>query len=404
MLFFAAAALGYGFNFPITEVCLLVVLAASFSVPAFLLNSRVPDREEDSARMHAFTPPQWMLLVGAGVGLFGVVKLSSELGRSLFSLRTVDELFSFGQENAVSIFRGEADVSLIVSLSFAAFQVATALSGIRTALKPTRGTAWAVVLIFLTGLLWSSITTQRSYILVVVTWFVSGYIAALVWKGRRTLPARSLLMGGILGGVTLFLIIFLRAIRTSGANAALSEQTLAPTRLWLAGYIPTFSAYMKRADATEPSFGLLNGVIALVRPLFGGTSADDGGESGMFYIGAGMTSNAGTSMMRMVGTGGAIWGMLTVLVLGLLCHLVYLRAARGGAIAAAGYIAVIALTMWSTNAWFLGYGRRVLALAVLLMAAGLVSRTYRRRKEPVATSQRGRLRNTGSRQIAAIAR
>lgn len=378
-LFLVTALLGTEFTYVSGHVFALALLAILFNVPGFLLNSHVVRQPLTGPESDAVTPRNWMLLVGLGVGVVGAIRLSAELGKSLLSLRTVDELFSFGQENAIAIFRGEANISLLVTLSFAALQVATALGGVRTALRPTRAALLIVAMMLATGLLWSSITTQRSYLLVVITWFAGGYIAASVWRGRTSLPRRALIVGGILGGLTLVLIVLLRAIRTNGADAGLTEETLAPTRLWLAGYIPTFSAFMEQAEPSGLSFGMLSGVSALLEPIFGGSSSNDGGENGMYYIGAGLFSNAATSMTRIIGSGGLVWGGLSILLLGLLCHIVYTEAARGGIIAAAVYVGVVTIIIWSVNAWFLGYGRRVMALLVLVGIAALASRLYRKR-------------------------
>ncbi|QRY41910.1 oligosaccharide repeat unit polymerase [Microbacterium hominis] len=387
-LFAMTAALGYGFYFPTTPVAALVLLAATYNVPAFVLNSAVTPRgtPEQDERSRRYAPPAWLLLVTAAIGFLGLVKLGQDLGTSLFSLRSLDQLFSLGQQNAVTIFRGEASFSFVVNITFAVLQLGGALAGVRIALRPTSRTVWATLPIFLIAFLWSSVTTQRSYLLVPVVWFAAGYIAAEVWKGKRSLPSRAIVSAAAGGAVMLLLIVFLRAVRTGGTSAELSEQAFAPTRLWLAGYVPTFSAWYEQSESTGLSFGLFNGVVALVQPLLGGRSVDDSGDGNFYYIGEGLTSNAGTIMMRIVGTGGLAWGALTVLTLGLIAQVVYRRAARGSATAAALYVGVIAFTLWSTNAWFLGYGGRVLALAGLLAMAWLAGSALRRERNKLGAS------------------
>lgn len=374
-LFACTALLGYGFNFPPGAVLTLMFLAVSFNLPCFLLNSSIPvvDHSARTEKLQSFAPPTWLLLATAAIGLAGVIKLGSDLGTSVFSLRSLDALFSVGQQNAVAIFRGESNISFVVNFAFAGLQFGTALAGVRVALKPGRAAWLTTVLLFAVSFVWSSITTQRSYLLVPVVWFVAGYLAALVYSGRRTVPARAAVAAVVGGGALLLLIVFLRAVRTDGTNAGFSEATFAPTRLWLAGYVPTFAAWYEQSSQDGLSFGLLNGFEALIRPLVGEKAADTG-DSNFYGIGSGLTSNAGTSMMRIVGTGGVAWGFLTVIVLALIAHLAYRRAAIGSPVAAAVYVAVLSFVMWSTNAWFFGYGGRIIALVAIVLAAALAQR------------------------------
>ena len=380
-LFACTALLGYGFNFPPGAVLTLMFLAVSFNLPCFLLNSSISvvDRSARTEKLQSFAPPTWLLLATAAIGLAGVIKLGFDLGTSVFSLRSLDALFSVGQQNAVAIFRGESNISFIVNFAFAGLQFGTALAGVRVALKPNRAAWLTTVLLFAISFMWSSITTQRSYLLVPVVWFVASYLAALVYSGRRNVPIRAAVAAVVGGGALLLLIVFLRAVRTDGTNAGFSEATFAPTRLWLAGYVPTFAAWYEQSSQDGLSFGLLSGLEALVRPLVGGRTVDTG-ESNFYGIGSGLTSNAGTSMIRIIGTGGVAWGLLTVIVLALVAHLAYRRAASGGCVAAAVYTGVLAFVLWSTNAWFFGYGGRIIALAAIILTAALAQRLNTRRR------------------------
>ncbi|MDQ0372108.1 hypothetical protein [Cellulomonas humilata] len=386
VLFIVTSVLGYGFAYPTGAVSALVLLAALYNLPGLLLGSsieRSPDVDR-SVGAGALTPPVWLLAATAAVGFIGAVRLGLDLGTSVFALRSIDDLLSLGQQNAIAIFRGEAHFSFLVNLTFAVLQLGGALGGVRIALKPGRSAILAIAAVLAVAFLWSSITTQRSYVLVPIIWFAAGYVASLVWLGKRAMPGRALLASAILGSGALLLVVFLRAVRTNGTGAGFSEATLAPTRLWLAGYVPTFAAWLEESEATKPSFDLFHGVNALVQPLFGGSVSDGGGESNYYYVGAGMTSNAGTAMMTVIGTGGLVWGALVIVLLGTLAHLVYRRAARGGPVAAAAYIGVVAASMWSTNAWFLGYGGRVLALALVVGLATAALRLAEREERRVA--------------------
>ncbi|WP_336641755.1 hypothetical protein [Microbacterium sp. USHLN272] len=376
VLFLSTAVLGYGFDVPAAGAIALVFLAALYSLPGFLLNSTVANLATTRAGgvPHRFVPPVRILLLLALIGAVGAIQVGAELGTSLFSVRSVGQLFDLGQQNAVNIFRGETNFSVIVNVAFAGLQFGTALAGVRVALRPSRGAIVVTLLLTAIAFLWSSITTQRSYLLVPLVWFVAGYLATLVWAGRRGISRRAAALAVAGGSIVLLLVVFLRAVRTTGADAGLSESSFAPTRLWLAGYIPTFAAWFEQSETTEASFGIFNGVVALIQPLLGIRVSDDGGESNYFAIGAGLSSNAGTSMMRIVGTGGLVWGGLTVILLGLIAHVIYRRTARGGAVAAAAYVGVLVSTLWSTNAWFLGYGGRVLALVLMISTAVIAVR------------------------------
>ncbi|MGW8481869.1 hypothetical protein ACWGJP_01925 [Microbacterium sp. NPDC055903] len=371
-LFFSTSTLGYGFDYSAGSVSVLATLAALFNVPGFVLNSKIPD-DTDRAQVRNYAPPTWLLVLMLAAGLVGIGQLSVSLGMSIFSIRSLDQLFLFGQQNAASIFRGEVSLGWMSNLTFALLQCGAALAGCKIAWRPNRAAYFVTAGLIGTALLWSSVTTQRSYLLVPVIWFVAGYVAALVALGARRPPLRAVAAAAALGIILLILVVFLRSVRTSGADAGLSEASFAPTRLWLAGYIPTFSAWFDQAVATSLSAGVFGGIVALIQPIFGIRATDDG--QGVFYpIGSGLTSNTGTAMMTIVGSGGFVWGMLIIVALGAIAHLAYVGAAKGNAVAVAGYIGVLAGTLWVTNAWFFGYGGRVLALVLLLTFAAMARR------------------------------
>lgn len=372
----STALLGSGYDYSPVAVLVLVVLVVSFTLPGLLLASVTrSDPKAWRATAMMAEPPTWLLLLGAVVASVGVARLGADVGMSVFNIRSLGELFDIGQENAAAVFQGEHAISAATSAALAVFQAAIALTGVRLVIRPSRSTyALTGYLLFL-ALLSSTFTTQRSYLLVPIVWFIAGYVAALVASGRRGLSRRTLALSFLSGIILLALIVFLRAVRTAGSGAELSESTWAPTRLWLASYVPTFSSWYNASAEGPSDLGLLNGVVALVGPLLGMDVADD--SYGFHYVGLGSWSNAGTVMIRVAGPAGATWGAVTLIILGMLAHFTYERTAQGRPLAATLYIGVLSAIFWSINSWFFGYGSRVLALALLLLAGVIAANRFR---------------------------
>lgn len=370
VLFLAAAVFGRNYVYDTNSVVLLALAVAVFNVPAFLFSvgRRVAD-PSDTSTYRRIMPPTWALWVCIIGAFLGLVELSRDLGTSLASIRSLVDLFNAGQSNAVLLYTNEASLSLPAKVGFALLQVGFALAGVRLRLRIDRSTWVAVAVLLVNALLWSSLTTQRSYLLVPIVWLVGGYIGAAVASQREAINARLVLFTAAGIAVLAVAVVFLRSIRLGGSGASLSGGAFASAQVWIAGYIPTFSAWHASAGDLGASFNpsnLLLGLTALVGA--GGSSASGSDTSAYESIGAGATSNAPTLMKTVFLVGGTGWAIIIVVLLGAIAQVSYLFAQRQNRVAAAIYVGMVAMIFWSTNGWFFGYGGRVMALVLLLLS------------------------------------
>ena len=320
--------------------------------------------------------PRWAVLVCAAVGVVGAGIVSLSFGHSLLSFSSLTDLLGASQQNAVAIFRGENAIPFDGKLTFAILQLGCLLSGARFVFNSDRRQVWEMGSLAFAALLWSIVTTQRSYILVPAVWGLSGVVAAYVYAGglRRVIRPRSVVLTGF--GAVVFggLVLALRLVRTGGAAApaVAGHGLLDSSRPWLAGYIPAFSsAYVQSVQSTAGHSwsALFSGFVALVG------KGSDQLSGGYQYIGNGDTSNAATILPFFIGGGGVFGAAIALFALGCACQFAYRRASHGSLTAALAYACAAAGILWSPNSWFYGYGGRLLtviiAIALLLLAKWL---------------------------------
>lgn len=363
--FITSASFGAGFIYDARAMLLLAAVAASFNVGCAFAGSLRPPRTV-SAPPHAAIPP-FLIVACLALAALGVVSVSKDLGTSILSVRSFGSLLSLGQQNAVSIFRGEASLGRVSKLAFSAMQLGFALVGAQWRLHRTRRLAAALVAFLVVAFMWSAVTTQRSYLLVPIVWFVGGYVAATCWKGQRFLPPRVLVRAVVIVAVLVVLVVWLRSVRTGGTAAGVSSGAFSSSLPWLAGYLPAFSVwYMNGGVITD---GQVPGFFGGVTGLLG--TKDTGQTGGNEYIGAASYSNAPTMMRDVFAVGGPLVAAIIVVLLGVLAHTAYRRSLAGRAGGAAMYASALTFILWAPNAWFFSYGGRVLA-GIWLVLGGVV--------------------------------
>ena len=394
--FITSACFGQGFIFDSRAMYSLAAVAAAFNAGCLLASRPVATKEQerDLELRHGRIPALLILLclVGSCVGL---VAVSKDLGTPVFQVDSFGSLLALGQQNAQAIFRGEVSLGSLSKAGFAVMQVGFALAGAQWRLGRSKGLTVIVVGLLAVSFLWSSVTTQRSYLLVPVIWFVAGYIAAATWTGSRVVAPKVIARAlAILGGLV-FLVVWLRAVRTGGSSASLDASAFESSLPWLAGYLPAFSVWFARGggitDGEVP--GLLGGVTGLVG------SREDAQSGGNEYIGNFAYSNAPTMMRDVFAVDGTIVALLIVITMGFIAQQLYCRALEGRLVPAAGYAGVVAMVLWAPNAWFYSYGGRVLALGALLGLAVIAGRRIQRRRSEeeraAARERRSALKRAG---------
>lgn len=350
----------------IMSMLLLCFIAGCLLVSAVSPVAHVPRSTYESRYVPSI--PRLAVLVGALLGAAGAVIVSASFGNSLLDIGSLSELLTASESNAVSIFRGESAIPFAGKLCFSALQLASLLSGARFVLSANQRHVWELASLAGAALLWSLVTTQRSYLLVPAIWWLSGLLAAYAYGGaqRRPLRFRSLALGafGTLGFGAVVLV--LRLVRTGSVETGSSSGLLESSRPWLAGYIPAFSSSVS-GDASSDQPPSLSALLLGVRALLGQGSDELSG--GYAYIGNGDFSNAATALRFFVLAGGLVGGGILLVLVGCASQVAYRRARAGSELGAVAYASIAAGILWSPNSWFYGYGGRLL---VVIVAVGLV--------------------------------
>ena len=385
MLFVVGAVLGGGYFIDTSSTVFLFLLAASFNLfPLLATTSSVPlgaGSERAQLMQRAVRSPGWLLLATAVVGLAGAFDLSAELGHSIFSLDSIAEIFDAGKENAAELYQGTVTRSAGQTLSYATVQFGAAAVGARIRIQTDRWSWLLLAVNAMSAMSWSVVTTQRSYFLVPLLWFVAGYVAAAVATGNERISGKAIGWAVLTAGVVVAFVVFARAIRVAGANSAFDMSVVAQGKHWAACYIPTFAQWHSDGGGSVIyPLRLFSGVLSFI-----GLDVEDGvtadGET-FTYIGNGLTSNAATMMRAVVLTGGTFGAFLIVILLGALSQIVYANARCGRTWAVAIYTGVVAMIIWSVNAWQFSYGNRVLAQVLILVALFSSVWLARRRQRP----------------------
>lgn len=369
LLFVVGAALGGGYFIDASSTVYLFILALSFNLFPLLASRRDSPLDEERAQLirRALVGPGWLLVGTAAVGLMGAFDLSAGLGHSLLNLDSIAAVFDAGKENAAELYQGTVTRSATQTFSYATVQFGAAAVGARIRVEASRASLFLLLINAVAAMSWSVVTTQRSYFLVPLLWFIAGYIAAAVATGDERISRRALGWAGLTMGAVVAFVVLARAIRVAGADTAFDLSVVEQGKHWAACYIPTFAQWHSEGGGSDIyPLRLLSGVLSFI-----GIDAEDGmsadGET-FTYIGNGLTSNAATMMRAVVLAAGTAGAVVVVILLGALSQFVYSSARASKPWAIAVYTGVVASIIWSVNAWQFSYGNRVLAQVMICVA------------------------------------
>jgi len=315
---------------------------------------------------------QWICIA---ISFSGALYLAKTFGTPLFKVGSFGDLAEIGRMNARGIFRGELEIPFFAKIAFMFLQFGVILSGFSCASQSGRKKYTWTVLLFFTAILWTLITTQRSYFVACAVWWVGAYLTAKVYVGeeRRVLKPRVILAVLAAAIVLPIMIVSVRSIRTGNSLSSNLGQAFESSRAWFAGYIPGFSAWYTHWNHQLDFGGSLFGGIVSILSL--GQVGDSGAsEAGFYAIGAGATTNALTLLRFVIGSFGVIGGALLLILFAFLARYTYDRCRAGSLTAAAMLPAIFVTIIWSPNSWFFGYGSRL--IAVLLCLIGFHTAQY----------------------------
>jgi oligosaccharide repeat unit polymerase len=319
--------------------------------------------------------------IGICAGLAGVILMSTSLGGSITDLSA-----GAARSNARLIFTGEADIPGIVKQAFMFLCLGTVLSGVYWGSSGGRW-KWPLVMgLFAAALLWTLVTTQRSYLFVPIIWWLSGYLTARTFLGldREILNTKVVLIGMFAVVSLAVLMVGVRSMRTDTPFLEDLSGAFDSSRAWFAGSIPAFLVWHDRWHG-DTSFGALlaNGVLSAM----GSAEALDRFAE-VQYIGYGQTTNALTLLRYLIGDFGVFGCGLFLALMGFSGGKLFESCRRGSPFATALLPSIIATAIWSPNSWFLGYGGRVSVGVVLVIGTVITSLWIRRPRVQSARARR----------------
>jgi hypothetical protein len=253
---------------------------------------------------------------------------------------------------------------LFSSIAFGILQIGFIASGILVArrgiwFKPGMllGILLAVVV------MWTLVTTIRSYFVDSVVWFVGSFVATKICLGKeRGFVKPRIIILSIVAFVTLSgLAIISQSFRMGDYHFELVGAAAAHMRPWAASFVSGFSCWydelLRNPDAGAAT-GVLQGILAALGIVK--HAAFDRSET-MIQIGGGATTNAITIFKAVITEWGTLGGMVFTFAAGYLSQVVYDNCRRGSLMGLASYSVATAAILWAPDAWFFKYGSRVAA-------------------------------------------
>lgn len=310
-------------------------------------------------------------IIAVLLGVFGAINLSIRLGSSLLSTSSLSQVFDSASSNISQLYTGETVLSPLANISFSFIQLGFLVSGAHAARfgLSSKRSILLFAAIFLTAILWTSITTTRSYFIVSMVWWVSAYYSTKVLYNRiqDILSVKPLIIALLTMLLLIVLIVSFQTIRL-GNEAGKITDTFEHMRPWIAGYIPALSVWISENWNGEHTYGL-----NLVRPPLKiiGVRVGESLSGSVFPIEIGnlQQSNALTIYRVLFYDFGYIGCLIFTFTLGFLSSIGYRLCALGSLPAWAALVSLTALIIWSPNYWFYNYGSRILVLIIILAGA-----------------------------------
>lgn len=315
----------------------------------------------------------YFLVIVSAIGFMSPMFFANKLGYSIFSMFHPSQYFETSRA-IIHEMRGHGvEQGLVSKLLIAIPQSGCLISGIYFSLKAEHRKIKSAILLLplLSFFIFTFMTTLRSFLLLSLLWMMCGYISGLILMRREHELRNPKLIAWVSIGVfsMIFSTIFLQSVRLGDFSFQNLYETLDYLRPWVAGYLPAFSQWASNYWTGELTWG-----AATTRGIVGtlgfaeGLGITERLES--MHIGRGQVSNAMTVFKVFVGDFGLTGSLLFTFIWGMISSLLYRLVRSGSVVAMAFFSANLAAVIWSPNFWFLGYGGRLMtvALGAILLA------------------------------------
>lgn len=380
-MFMLAAVFGSDYRYYPLSLTVLVLILLAFPLGSLLgISGAYESHDENLELIEDITKFAPAIMIACGlIGIIGVVFVARALGISLHSLGSLKMFVALAKQAANSLHTGEQSVPTSASICEAFLQMGFAVCGVAVAAR--RFMKWQTgglfALLIFVAMLWTAITTIRSYVLIPVLWYFGGFITTKVFLHAEgtVLNRRVIVAFCVVMPLALLTIIVVQSIRMGDYRLQLLSAAAHHMRPWFGGAIPGFCVWYFNSSLNQTVAG--PSIFAGIEKTFG--IAQQTGYVNLateLDIGSGDTTNAETAIKVFVENFGAPGAMLAAATFGFLVQRLY-ELARSRYLVGLGLLPIMMATvLYSPNYWFLGYGSRILA-GILFFALVLVLSHFR---------------------------
>lgn len=368
----------FGSDYFYSYTMLIVILGfiISFVIGYIVMNSLLTGRGKLSQikayrsipEVYPIPASSRIQIVFLSISMISLSIMLSKFGLNISMLSNFSSIANSASSNASMVYSGEVSLGMNETIGFAFLQAAFVLNGIDNAMNNRKKHRYLFFVVIVFGsLLWSAVTTTRSYIVVPLVWWIAGFYAAKVYRN----DVDSLIDSAFIRKLLLFIavlvlvILFFQAVRMSGDEGEFNMSLLEHMRPWIAGYVPALSVWYENNWSGDYQYG-----SNLFRPflkIFGISIGENIRDTvGLQYIGNGHYSNALTLVRALIYDFGIYGSLIFTFYFGLFSSYIYNKTHLGNKYAFVALVGIMTTIVWAPNYWFYSYGSRVLVLILLV--------------------------------------
>jgi oligosaccharide repeat unit polymerase len=384
VLFLFALIFGSPYYYSIYALTLMTLGCISFSMGGIVSNLIVLKKNNPLDRSdflsHIRDKSIFIQVIAVIIGSAGAIDLSNSFGTSLLDFSSIEQISSDASGNVAQLYSGEMLLTPLANFSFSALQLGFLFNGVFIAINGLKNkiSISCFCLLFLTSLLWTSVTTTRSYFVVSMVWWLAAYYATKIAinEEKQLFNAKTIIRASFSITAVVILIIFVQSMRLGNLSFQQIDETLQHMRPWVAGYIPGFSVWVEEDWSGDFMYGV--NFIRPIAKIFGITlDESDAGSVIPVDIGNMQQSNALTIYRVLFYDFGFFGSLVFTFLLGFCSQLSYRLCKAGSYIGWALLISCTTMIIWAPNFWFYNYGSRILVLILIILIAYNIQKRFR---------------------------